>query len=139
MVTSIISPRKIGQIVKFHTPLSDENPDQQYVIIELNADADVPRALVRALGTGLQFPPVNNVKIKDLTVVKISTKDLIGYPVTVITGSNEKHSGKAIKAQSDELLLELVLSDSSVSTNVSLTIVDDEEKEHVGFLVVENM
>ena len=139
MVTSIISPRKIGQIVKFHTPLSDENPDQQYVIIELNADADVPRALVRALGTGLQFPPVNNVKIKDLTVVKISTKDLIGYPVTVITGSNEKHSGKAIKAQSDELLLELDLSDSGVSTNVSLTIVDDEEKEHVGFLVIENM
>ena len=139
MTTSVIYPTKTGQIVKFHTPLVDENPDQQYVIIEIHPDADIPRALVRALGTGLSYPPVNTVKITELEVVKISTKDLIGYAVTVISGSNEKHSGKAIKAQSDELLLELVLSDSSVSTNVSLTIVDDEEKEHVGFLVIENM
>ena len=33
-----MKPSKIGQIAKFHTPLADENPDQLYVILEINSN-----------------------------------------------------------------------------------------------------
>jgi hypothetical protein len=31
-------PKKTGQIVRFHTPIDGENPNQQYVVLELHEE-----------------------------------------------------------------------------------------------------
>ena len=53
-------PTKEGQIVKFHTPLKDENPDQQYVVLEIKDDSIKSRVDIQALNTGSSFSPINN-------------------------------------------------------------------------------
>lgn len=45
-------PKKEGQIVRFHTPLADEDPEQIYVMLELKEDGERSRADIQALGTG---------------------------------------------------------------------------------------
>jgi len=65
-----MKPSKVGQIVKFSNPMSDEDPNQLYVIIEIIDDDVRPRSQIRALGTGLSFPPINMVKTNDLVVVQ---------------------------------------------------------------------
>ena len=54
-----------GQIVRFHTPMEGEDPNQLYLVLEVHKDG-IPRAHVQALGTELSFPPVNVVKLNDL-------------------------------------------------------------------------
>lgn len=65
-----MKPNKIGQVAKFHTPLPDEDPNQLYVITEIIGDVERPRAFIKALNTGLPFPPINTVLLYDLEVVK---------------------------------------------------------------------
>ena len=60
-----------GNIVKFHTPLPEENPNQLYVVLEVIADDERPRADIQALNTGLSFPPINTVRLGDLEVVEV--------------------------------------------------------------------
>ena len=38
-----MKPNKQGQIVKFHTPLEGENPEQLYVVLEVIEDDSRPR------------------------------------------------------------------------------------------------
>ena len=64
--SNIITPTKVGQVVKFHTPYPDENPDQEWVVKEI----DPPRALIQAINLRMSFPPTDRVNIKDLTVVR---------------------------------------------------------------------
>jgi hypothetical protein len=73
MALDIIRPSKNGQIAKFHTPLPEENPDQLYVVLEVIEDDVRPRAQIKALNTGLAFPPINTVRLGDLHVVEAST------------------------------------------------------------------
>lgn len=61
-------PNKTGQLVKFHTPLPDENPKQLYVVLEIIIDDIRPRADIMPLNTGLPFPPINTVLLNDLEV-----------------------------------------------------------------------
>ena len=75
--TDIMEPKKAGQIVKFHTPLSDEDPNQLYVVLEIFEDEERSRADIKALNTGLPFPPVNKVKLSDLEVVKVMTNEFL--------------------------------------------------------------
>jgi hypothetical protein len=63
---SVMLPTKEGQIVRFHTPLADEDPNQIYVVLELKEDGERSRADIQALGTGWAFPPVSTVLISDL-------------------------------------------------------------------------
>jgi hypothetical protein len=49
---------KDGQIAKFHTPNEDEDPNQLYVVLEIKGDDDSARVDIKALNTGLSFPPV---------------------------------------------------------------------------------
>lgn len=65
---TIEHPTKRGQIVKFHTPFEDENPDQLYVVLEIHLNTDRPRALIQALNTGLPFSPSTVVRVADLEV-----------------------------------------------------------------------
>ena len=72
---------KVGQIVKFHTPLPDEDPAQIYVIVEISDDETANRASIKPLNFKFQFPPILTVKISDLEEVKILAVEMIGEKV----------------------------------------------------------
>ena len=74
----------VGQVVKFHTPLTDEDPNQLYVILEIKGDDASARVDIKALHTGLSFPPINTVKLDDLIIVELPTEELIGHDVSII-------------------------------------------------------
>jgi hypothetical protein len=67
---------KRGQIVKFHTPLPDEDPNLLYVVLEAHYDVDIPRARIKALDTGFAFPPINVVRAGELEVVEIDCEQI---------------------------------------------------------------
>lgn len=129
-------PTKNGQIVKFHTPLEDENPNQLYVVVELFLDKEVPLASIQALGTGLSIPPIIKVKIEDLTVEEVTTDNLIGSEVTIISESNTEYKGRVVSARDKKILLDMEQKEDKVYTNVWLTISNNEKIEHSGYLLV---
>ncbi|TXE08663.1 hypothetical protein ES711_09200 [Gelidibacter salicanalis] len=71
-----MKPIEKGQIVRFHTPNEDEDPNQTYVVLEVFEDGDKSRAKLFTLDTGLSFPPVIVVYIKDLVVDELLTNQL---------------------------------------------------------------
>lgn len=129
-------PNKPGQVAKFHTPLQDENPDQLYVVLEIKEDTERPRADIKALNTGLSFPPVNTVLLDDLEVVEVETADLIGHEVTINKADYSQATGKVVKVSKQKIMLDLTKGVKGVETNVWLTIQDKEGKEHTGTLFV---
>lgn len=64
-----MKPNKKGQVAKLHTTLPDEDPNQLYVVTEIITDVERPRAFIKALNTGLPYPPINTVLLNDLEVV----------------------------------------------------------------------
>ncbi|RTY65551.1 hypothetical protein [Flavobacterium sp. LB2P53] len=131
-----MKPNKQGQIVKFHTPLEGENPEQLYVVIEVIEDDERPRADIQALNTGLAFPPINTVRLNDLEVVEVSTQDLIGHYVTINKSDYSQVDGKVISVNEQKINLDLTNGINGVETNVYLTVVDKNGKEHLGTLNV---
>lgn len=129
-------PTKKGQIAKFHTPLEDENPKQIYIVLEVIEDTDIPRAHIKALNTGLSFPPINTVQLDDLEVVEVDTHDLIGHYVTINKSDNSKVQGKIVKVIKQKIMLDLAIVEKGVETNVRLTIFDNLGIEHTGLLFV---
>lgn len=131
-----MKPTKEGQIVKFHTPLPDENPDQLYVVLEVVSDDERPRADIQALNTGLSFPPINSVRLSDLEVVEVDTQDLLGHKVTINKSDFSQVEGNVIKVNEQKIQLDLSRGISGVETNVWLTVLDDQGVEHMGTLYV---
>lgn len=129
-------PTKEGQIVKFHSPLADENPDQQYVVLEIKEDGERSRVDIKALNTGLSFPPVNTVLLSDLEVIEVDTSELTGHIVTINKSDFSQVVGKVIKVSEQKINLDLSKGIHGVETNVWLTILDDEGNEHMGTLYV---
>lgn len=129
-------PNKIGQVAKFHTPLPDENPNQLYVVLEIIEDDERPRADIKALNTGLSFPPINTVSLNDLEVVDVDTADLVGHKVTINKSDYSQATGKVVKVSEQKILLDLTKGVKGVETNVWLTIEDEKGKEHTGTLFV---
>ena len=129
-------PTKEGQIVKFHSPLADENPDQQYVVLEINEDGERSRVDIKALNTGLSFPLVNTVLLSDLEVIEGDTSDLTGHIVTINKSDFSQVVGKVIKVSEQKINLDLSKGIHGVETNVWLTILDDKGNEHMGTLYV---
>ena len=129
-------PNKIGQVAKFHTPLPDENPDQLYVVLEIKEDDKRPRADIKALNTGLSFPPINTVLLDDLEVVEVDTADLVGHQVTINKADYSQATGKVVKVSEQKIMLDLTKGVKGVETNVWLTIEDESGKEHTGTLFV---
>lgn len=129
-------PTKQGQIVKFHTPLADENPNQLYVVLEVIEDDERPRADIQALNTGLSFPPINTVRLVDLEVVEVETNDLIGHKVTINKSDYSQIKGRVIKVNEQKIEVNLFNGVHGVETNVWLTIVDNDGIEHLGTLFV---
>lgn len=129
-------PNKEGQIVKFHTPLEDENPDQLYVVLELHEDIEIPRAKIQALNTGLAFPPISLVSPADLEIAEVSTQDLIGHIVTIDKSDYSRVQGRVVSVSEQKIHLDLSRGIKGVETNVYLTVLDDKGVEHVGTLFV---
>lgn len=129
-------PNKIGQVARFHTPLPDENPDQLYVVLEIKEDDERPRADIKALNTGLSFPPINTVLLDDLIVVEVDTADLVGHQVTINKADYSQATGKVVKVSEQKIILDLTKGVKGVETNVWLTIEDESGKEHTGTLFV---
>ena len=129
-------PTTEGQIVKFHSPLADENPDQQYVVLEIKEDGERSRVDIKALNTGLSFPPVNTVLLSDLEVIEVDTSDLTGHIVTINKSDFSQVVGKVIKVSEQKINLDLSKGIHGVETNVWLTILDDKGNEHMGTLYV---
>jgi hypothetical protein len=129
-------PTKQGQIVKFHTPLADENPNQLYVVLEVIESDERPRADIQALNTGLSFPPINTVRLGDLEVVEVDTNDLIGHKVTINKSDYSQVEGRVIKVSEQKIEVNLSNGVHGVETNAWLTVVDNNGKEHIGTLFV---
>lgn len=129
-------PNKIGQVAKFHTPLADENPNQLYVVLEIIEDVERPRADIKALNTGLSLPPINKVLLDDLEVVEVDTTDLIDHKVTINKADYSQATGRVVKVSEQKIMLDLTKGVKGVETNVWLTILDNEGKEHLGTLFV---
>ncbi len=129
-------PDKKGQIAKFHTPLEGENPEQLYVVLEVIEDDERPRADIQALNTGLSFVPVNTVRLDELEVVEVSTQDLIGHVVTINKSDYSQVEGKVVNVSEQKVMLDLTKGVKGVETNVWLTVVDKQGKEHIGSLFV---
>jgi hypothetical protein len=88
---------KVGQVAKFHTANEDEDPNQLYVVLEIKGDDDSARVDIKALNTGLSFPPISTVILSDLEVVKVETSDLIGHTVIINNADYSQVSGKVIE------------------------------------------
>jgi transcription antitermination factor NusG len=131
-----MKPIEKGQIVKFHTPLPEENPNQLYVVLEVIADDERPRADIQALNTGLSFPPINTVRLGDLEVVEVDTNDLIGHKVTINKSDYSQVEGRVIKVSEQKIEVNLSNGVYGVETNVWLTVVDNDGIEHLGTLFV---
>ena len=129
-------PNKNGQVAKFHTPLPDENPNQLYVVLEIKEDVERPRADIKALNTGLSFPPINTVLLDDLEVVEVDTSDLVGHEVTINKADYSQATGKVVKVSEQKIILDLTKGVKGVETNVWLTIQDKNGSEHTGTLFV---
>jgi hypothetical protein len=129
-----MKPNKPGQVAKLHTQLPDENPNQLYVVLEIKEDAERPRADIKALNTGLEFPHINTVLLEDLEVVKDNTSDLVGYEVTINKADYSQATGKVVKVSEQKIMMDLSKGVKGVETNVWLTIEDENGKEHTGTL-----
>ncbi|ROI10064.1 hypothetical protein EGI11_04765 [Chryseobacterium sp. H3056] len=129
-------PNKEGQIVRFHTPLADENPEQVYVVLELMEDGERSRADIQALGTGLAFPPVTTVLLSDLKTVDVGTSDLIGCQVTINKPDYSQVKGKVVSVNEQRIHLDLSRGITGVETNVWVTVIDGYGVEHRGTLYV---
>jgi hypothetical protein len=131
-----MKPNKPGQVAKFHTPLTDENPNQLYVVLEIIADDERPRADIKALNTGLSFPPINTVKLDDLEVVEVDTSDLVEHEVTINKADYSQATGKVVKVSEQKIVLDVTKGVKGVETNVWLTIENENGREHTGTLFV---
>jgi transcription antitermination factor NusG len=131
-----MTPNKTGQVAKFHTPLPDENPNQIYVVLEIIENDIRPRADIQALDTGLPFPPINTVLLKDLEVVEVESSDMIGHYVTINKSDYSQATGKVISVQDQKISLNLTKGITGVETNVWVTIQDEKGIEHTGTLFI---
>lgn len=128
---------KEGQIVKFHTPVENEDPNQLYVVLEIIDDNEKSRAKIQALNTGLTFAPISMVRLLDLEVVEIENNDLIGHKVTINKSDCTQVAGRVIKVSKQKAELSLSPVEKGVETNVLLTIIDNDGVEHLGMLFID--
>jgi len=129
-------PTKIGQVVKFHTPLPDEDPDQLYVVKEIFFDVEDPRAHIQELNCEYSFPSISTVLVEELELAEVDTSDLIGQEVTVLSRDFKPITGKAVKAEEKMIIPDFNKGDKYISTNGWLTILDEANKPHTGMLIV---
>ena len=131
-----MTPTKVGQVAKFHTPNADEDPNQLYVVLEIKGDDDSARVDIKALNTGLSFAPISTVMLNDLEVVAVDTADLIGHTVTINKADYSQATGKVLKVSEQKIMLDLSKGVKGVETNVWVTIIDNNGNEQMETLFV---
>jgi len=131
-----MKPNKIGQVVKFHTPYPDEDPNQLYVVLEIHFDVEKPRALIKELNGGKPFASTSSALVDELEFVEVDTADLNGHKVTINKTNYSQATGKVVKISEQKIMLDLTKGVKGVETNVWLTIKDENGKEHTGTLFV---
>lgn len=131
-----MTPSKTGQIVKFHTPFEDEDPNQLYVVLEIKGDDDSTRVDIKALNTGLAFPPISTVILDELEVAMINTSDLIGHTVIIDQADYSQVSGKVVEVIDQNGMFDLNKEANGVETNVRVTIKANNGKVNTGTLFV---
>lgn len=131
-------PDTAGQLVKYHTPFPDENPDQLYVLLEIfeYGEGIKPNATIKALNNGWMFPPTQKVFLEDLQIAEVDTTDLIGYRASLIKDDHTKATGKVISVEMDKQIVNLVKVENRVETNVQIAVQDDAGNIHHGTLLV---
>lgn len=127
-----MSPNKVGQVVVFHTPISEEEQNQQFVVVELHLESKQPEVAIKSFETDV----VETVLVEELEVVTLDTADLIGYAATIQTADNDEVSGTVLSAKEETVLLEMEVTEEAIITNVALTIKDKKGVEYSGFLLV---
>lgn len=73
------------------------------MLLEVIEDDERTRADIQVLNTGLAFAPINTVRLDDLEVVEVSTKDLIGHYVTINKVDYSQVDGKFINVSEQKL------------------------------------
>ncbi len=134
----ILHPNQPGQIVKFHTPYPDEDPNQLYLLLEIfEYDDDMKSAAtIKALIKGWSFLPVNKVFLEDLEVAEVDTTHLIGYRATIIKNDGQRISGIITATKKEKQVVSLSKQENQVKTNVQVSINDALGKSHQGTLAV---
>lgn len=122
--------------MKFHTPIPKEDPTLRFVVLEIHFDIEKPRAKIKELNGGKSFASISVSLVEDLEVVEVDTEDLIGQYVDINKADNSKAKGKVVKVSEEKVLPDLTKGVKGVETNVWLTIVDENGKEHIGTLFV---
>ncbi|MAZ73525.1 MAG: hypothetical protein CMC70_10305 [Flavobacteriaceae bacterium] len=80
---------KKGQIVKFHTPFPEEDPQARYIILEVTEykeDRKMSRALVKSIGTKIHFVPTHVYLLDDLEIDEGLTRCLKRYVERIENG-----------------------------------------------------
>jgi FKBP-type peptidyl-prolyl cis-trans isomerase 2 len=68
--------------------------------------------------------------------VEVSTQDLIGHVVKINKSDYSQVEGKVVNVSEQKVMLDLTKGVKGVETNVWLTVVDKQGKEHIGSLFV---
>ena len=130
-----MKPTSPGQIVKYHTPFPDEDPDQLYVVLEI-LKGDRIDAKIRALNTGMPLAPVFVTDINDLMVVHISTEELISHTVYVLKPDGTILHGIVTNTDKNKIDPVMEITQQGVLTDIILTITTDNGSTHTGRLLV---
>ena len=131
-------PNKAGQVVRFHTPFPDEDPNMIYNLLYLDEE-DYPNrsAKIRPIFSKLTIPPINRVLLEDLEVVELDLKDLMMHKVTVIKEDCSEAIGRVVKLHQEKIIPQLTVKEGKgVMTNALITVKDFDGQEHTGFLFV---
>ncbi len=83
------------QIVKFHTPNADEDPNQVYALLEIKIDGDdysKSKADILALNTNFSFPPIMTVLLSDLVLA-------VSYHIKKISSTDEETLMRDIESE----------------------------------------
>lgn len=127
---------KKGDIVKFHTPFDDEDPNQLYVILNIAYDVEKPRADIKPISNHLTFPPINTVFVEDLELAIINESNLIDHTVNIIKSDSTYSTGKVVEVINDNEILVLEKNESVLISNIKLKIHDTSGLNQVGNLVI---
>lgn len=129
-------PFKVNQIVRFHTPLPHEDPDQLFLLLELAEDVQPQRAAVRSISFNGSFAPINTVPLEDLEAVSMKTAEMFNHSVSVLKDDGTIVHGTVIGSKQADIFLELKTAEYGIVSNCLLEISDAEGTVHEGFYIV---
>lgn len=130
-----MKPTRPGQIVKYHTPFPDEDPNQLYVVLEI-LKGERTDAKIRALNTGMPLAPVFVTDTNDLMVVEINTSELTGHPVHILKSDGTIEYGTVTETHQEKTDPVMEITQQGILTDIVLTINSDNGKTHTGRLLV---